>query len=290
MFRYWDGHQWSPTVSSSPQGTPQTPRGGKGFDPTRPITTGRTQPDPTSGTDTEFVAVSPTRARLGWIAGIAAAVAMVVLIAWGVQGAADRVFGGGSDLPGVGAKRDPCPRQTAYPSPGAPLSTNGRVKGGKLSYPMLPGPWSDPKLETRVPFGADAHTQTITIEKYSAYNEWVASVLVAQLQAGDGFYTPQQGSEIVTKCVIGSFYGDTAVQRKDLVNQATTVDGHPAWTVESHLSFNIRGLKTKGELLIVTIVQTGDGEASLFYASIPDTARQWELPARQAMADLRVEG
>ncbi len=69
-----------------------------------------------------------------------------------------------------------------------------------------------------------------------------------------------------------------------------TVDGRDAWLIESHLCFDVPGIRTKGELLIVSVVDTGDGEAGLFYASIPDTSPELVAPARKALADLRVEG
>ena len=40
--------------------------------------------------------------------------------------------------------------------------------------------------------------------------------------------------------------------------------------MESQLTFDIAGLKTKGELLIVAIVSAGN-RSGLYYASIPDT-------------------
>ena len=72
------------------------------------------------------------------------------------------------------------------------------------------------------------------------------------------------------KCILGKFYGDNPVTSDVKVNQATTIDGHDGWLVESQLSFDIQGLQTKGELLIVAIVSAGD-RSGLYYASIPDT-------------------
>jgi hypothetical protein len=40
--------------------------------------------------------------------------------------------------------------------------------------------------------------------------------------------------------------------------------------------------------MIIVVVDTGDGEAGLFYASIPDTSPQFLEPARQALASLKV--
>jgi hypothetical protein len=48
------------------------------------------------------------------------------------------------------------------------------------------------------------------------------------------------------------------------------------------------GLDAKGELAIVLIVATSAESSSIFYASVPDNAKQYEAPARDAMAKLRV--
>jgi len=49
-------------------------------------------------------------------------------------------------------------------------------------------------------------------------------------------------------------------------------------------------IRAKSELLIVVIVDTGDGAAGLFYASIPENAPQFVQPARDALAALKVDG
>lgn len=140
-----------------------------------------------------------------------------------------------------------------------------------------------------MPFGSDIMEQSVTVE--SAYNgkaSWVASVLVGELQAGDGFFTPEEGSKIVVKCILGRFYGDNPVQSKITRNEEASIDGHDAWIVESQLSFDIKGLKTKGELLIVAIVSS-DTRSGLYYASIPDTSPELVKPARAVLADLKVD-
>ena len=71
---------------------------------------------------------------------------------------------------------------------------------------------------------------------------------MAELQAGDGFFTPEQGAQIVVKCILGAFYGNNPVNSNVKVNEKTTIDGHDAWLVESQLTFDIPGLEAKGEL------------------------------------------
>jgi hypothetical protein len=119
---------------------------------------------------------------------------------------------------------------------------------------------------------------------------WVSSVLIARLLAGDGFFGPEQGAKVVANCVVGTFYGDAAVQRQDQRSEAMTVDGHQAWIIESHLTFDIPEIKTKGETMIIVVVNTSSDEAGLFYASIPDTSPQFLAPSRRALAELKVAG
>jgi hypothetical protein len=109
------------------------------------------------------------------------------------------------------------------------------------------------------------------------------------LQAGDGFFTPEQGSQIVVKCILGAFYGNNPVDSNVKVNEKTTIDGHEAWLVESQLTFDIPGLTAKGEYLIVAIVSAGN-RSGLYYATIPDTQRELLEPARDALANLQVDG
>lgn len=274
MFRYWDGAAWSAALSQTPTAPPPGTGIGHPNAPTPPPAT-------------------PGRSGSGrgwWIAGGAIAVVLIVVVAFVVRSVGGQIGDPGA-LPSGNSTRPICPDRDLQT--GNQTGTrDGRVYGGKLSYPTLPAPWSAPHPETRVPFGRDAWTQEILVDQYISggqTNGWVAAVLVAELNAGDGFFSPKEGSEIVVTCIVGAFYGDAKVKRDDRVNRATTVDGHAAWLVESHLTFDIRGLRTKGELAIVLIVETPGQTSSIYYASIPDTSPQYEAPARQAMANLRVD-
>jgi hypothetical protein len=44
---------------------------------------------------------------------------------------------------------------------------------------------------------------------------------------------PEQGADLVVKCILGVFYGNAVVERDDVKHQATKVDGHAAWLIES---------------------------------------------------------
>ena len=203
-----------------------------------------------------------------------------------------RLPGGGDDPVPSNPTADVCPKRRVVPDTATPQPfPPGRVQGGKLSYPLLGTPWEAVQEETRVPFGRDAFGQQVMLhENYNKKGDsWVASLLVAELVAGDGFFSPQQGSEIVTRCVLGQFYADTPIERRDVVSQATTVDGKDAWLTEMHLSFKIPNLPETGETAIIVIVATSDESSSLYYASIPDSRPELLATARQVQAQLRVE-
>ena len=233
------------------------------------------------------------RSGIGWWVG--AGVLLLVLVVVAVFAIRAATSGGGATAGGDTsgqASTEACPPQRSdSPSPSAP-STDGRVHGGPVSYPLLPSPWLAPTGENRVPFGVNVLSQNVLVEQNydGAGSDWVASVTIGELQAGDGFFTPQQGSQIVVKCILGAFYGKNQVNSDVIVDKATTIDGHDAWIVESKLTFDITGLQTKGERLIVAIVQASDASSGLYYASIPDTTPQLLQPARDALANLKVDG
>ncbi|WP_197430250.1 DUF2510 domain-containing protein [Auraticoccus cholistanensis] len=306
MFRYWDGSAWSAALSPTPQAAPPS----QGLVPR--ATTPGTQPlgrlgqqGPAGGgpgghghagyaSYGQHHPVPPARTRSskGWIAVLAVVgVVVAVLIGLAVRAVSDVAGGGSGQRPNGQPTQQVCPEEQPATAEPTPPPADGRVHGGALSFPMLPPPWEAPHPDNRVPFGRDVQVQTAFVEDFeSEGSSWVASVLVGELIAGDGFFTPEQGAEIVVRCVVGVFYGpNTEVTRDDRVSRATTVDGKDAWLVESHLTFDIPDLETKGETLILMIVATGEATASLFYASIPDTSPQFMQPARDAMENLRVE-
>ena len=273
MYRYWTGSSWSAAITNNPAQASPASGLGQPQQPTRP----------------PMVPVTPQRRPVGWwLGGIALVVAIAVALWFALQWLGGALGINGTN-PGSNPTLNPCPSAVASGSPIA-HPNDGRVHGGMLSYPRLGSPWSAPQMEDRVPFGRDVWTQNVMVQEgYDGPgHNWVASVLVGELVAGDGFFSPQQGSEIVVKCIVGVFYGDAQVGREDRVSKAMTVGGKDAWLVETHLTFDIPNLETKGELAIILIVATSAESSSIYYASIPDTVPQLVAPARQAMAELKV--
>jgi hypothetical protein len=320
LFRYWDGKAWSAATSPNPSAPPPTQglvgagtpsqgeqqygqarqaaygqsgqQYGQGAQAGQPMY-GQSAYDPSYGTAyANYQELENKKSPVGWwIAGGVLVIVIVVVAVLAIRA----VTGGQIGTPGVPSgqpSQDVCPAEnTASPQPTASHPADGRVHGGPVSYPMLSAPWGAPQGESRVPFGSDVQSQVVGVEQdYDGQgSNWVASVLVGELQAGDGFFTPEQGSQIVVKCILGKFYGNNPVKSDVKVNEKTTIDGHDAWLVESQLSFDIPGLETKGELLIVAIVSAGN-RSGLYYASIPDTVPELVQPARDALKNLTVDG
>jgi hypothetical protein len=320
LFRYWDGKAWSAATSPNPSAPPptqglvgaatpshgeqqygqagQTAYGqsgqqyGQGAQAGQP-TYGQSPYDPSYvSAYANYQELEKKKSPVGWwIAGGVLVIVIVVVAVLAIRAVTGGQLGT-TGAPSGQASQDVCPAEnTASPQPTASHPADGRVHGGPVSYPMLSAPWGAPQGESRVPFGSDVQSQVVGVEQdYDGQgSNWVASVLVGELQAGDGFFTPEQGSQIVVKCILGKFYGNNPVESNVKVNEKTTIDGHDAWLVESQLSFDIPGLETKGELLIVAIVSAGN-RSGLYYASIPDTVPELVQPARDALKNLKVDG
>ena len=291
LYRYWDGKAWSAATSPHPNGVPPS-QGlvGAPSKPSQPF--GQLGSSAYGGTPAyaNYQQVQQKKSPVGWWIVGAVLVMVIVVVAVIAIRAVTNGNGGIIGSPGGQPSQDVCPAEKSETPESSPAPADGRVHGGPLSFPMLGSPWDPPNIDNRVPFGSDVHKQEYTVESnYQPGQSWVASVLVGELQAGDGFFTPEQGSQIVVKCILGRFYGNNPVKSDVKVNERTTVEGHDAWIVESQLSFDIAGLRTKGELLIVVIV-AADTRSGIYYASIPDTVSELVKPARQALKDLRVDG
>jgi hypothetical protein len=318
LFRYWDGKAWSAATSPNPSAPPPSPglvgggtaqQGGPpngetgqpthaqteqaGYGQGAPAAFGQSTYDPTyGGAYANYQELQKKKTPVGWwIAGAALVIVIIVVAVLAIRA----VTGGDTGTSGgpvTQPSQDACPPQsTATPEAPASHPADGRVHGGPVSYPQLGSPWSPPQGETRVPFGSDVLSQLVPVEtNYDGQGgDWVAQVTVGELQAGDGFFTPEQGSQIVVKCILGTFYGDNPVNSNVKVNEKVTIDDHDGWLVESQLTFDIEGLETKGELLIVAIVSAGN-RSGLYYASIPDTTPELVQPARDALKQLQVDG
>jgi hypothetical protein len=303
LFRYWDGKAWTAAISPDPSAPPPSQGLVGGGTPEQAGQARGQVGQPTHGPSpygqdygnayANYQELKKKKSPIGWwIGGAALVIVIIVLAVIAIRAVIGGDTGTTNSGPVTQPSQDACPPQTtASPAPGPTPPADGRVHGGPVSYPQLGSPWGPPQGESRVPFGNDVRTQMVMDQQnYDGQgNNWVAQILVGELHAGDGFFTPEQGAQIVVKCILGAFYGDNPVNSNVKVNEPTTIDGHEAWLVESQLTFDIVGLEAKGELIIVAIVSAGN-RSGLYYATIPDTLPELVQPARDALQQLQVDG
>jgi len=266
-YRFWDGQRWSTVVGTDPN-APAPPSG-------------------EAARSRDILQLGPTRrsgSRL-WLVGLLALILVVAVVVVLVV----RSQSGGLELtdprPTGQSTRELCPLPQRESSPAPP---GDRVVSGQLSYPRLGAPFTPPTYDGRVPYGRNIRSQVAQVEaRPDGSLLWVAQILIAQLNAGDGFYEVEQGANIVADCIAGLFYADVQVERTDRRNEALRVDGQRGWIVEAHLTFDVEDIKTKGETMIIVVVETDEG-AGLFYGSLPDTSPEFNQMIRQSLADLRV--
>jgi hypothetical protein len=279
-FRFWDGRVWSAATTADPRTPPPVPS-----PPVPPVGSGPVAHAPEAPT-------TRRRSAVPWLIGaVALAVVLVVVAALVLSNLVGPITAGPGPGPNPSTSSDVCPDAVLETATPPPAQTGDRVRSGALSYARLPTPFGPPTWDSRVPFGRDVQSQDATVEQDEQGEQtWVAAVLVARLLAGDGFFGPEQGATVVAECVTGRFYGNADVDRIDERNQATTVDGRSAWLIEAHLTFSLPDIETKGETMIIVVVETVTGEAGLFYASVPDTSPQFMPAARAAQSTLEVDG
>lgn len=308
LYRWWTGSAWSEAVTPYPQGTPPPSTPGRppasgspaGAQPSGYGSSAQDgQPTAGAGVPGSYEPyTAPAQKRRGalawWLVAGAAVLAVVVVIAFVVRGMSGGSIPGLPEFPGsnptAGYSPDICPPasdQTTEPS--TPPET-GWISSGKLAFPQMGGEWQT-QYDNRVPWGSLAMEQIVLVQ--SAYDgasghDWVASALVSDLFVGDGFASTKVAAETVLKCVLGIYYADNTVTQTLISSAQHDVDGHNGWLIETQLGFDIPGLETKGERVLLLVVQTGTDSYGLFYASVPDTRSDLLPDVRQAMADLKV--
>jgi hypothetical protein len=285
QYRYWSGEAWSEALSPTPYAPPPVTAAGD-------YTTtaySRLQSTPStvplggtfgaSATQNPYLTgqVPPAKKKRP-VAPLVTVIAIVVVLGVVAAILVPRLLGGSS----TGGETTPPiidqPTEMTCPEVGTESGdtyahpNDGWVHGGRLAYPeLISSGWSQPQSDNRVPFGRDVMEQSYLLHyNYSGNgSSWVASVLVAELYAGDGFFSPQEGAEIVTRCVLGTFYDDAVVTRNDTRNESYSIDGTDGWIIETTLSFNIPDLPSTSEDVTIIVAATSDMTSSLFYSSVP---------------------
>lgn len=270
--RWWDGQCWTAATRPAWTGPPAPAGAARPTGPAAPRHPG---------------APPPRRGNGGLWAIIAlVVVTAVVIVAVVVIPRAWRAVSQPAD-PSAPPSTEVCPIPPTWESPSsAPVS--GRVVSGRISVIDLDPPWKPAAPEDRVAYGHGFLRQMIEVDDDPP---WATSVNVGTIVAGDGFAGPEDGVHAILDCMLAGLYNSIHVTRHDLVDKAITVDGHPAWRLETDLTFEVDGLDFTHERFIIILVDLGDGSYGAFEADIPDTelALAHEPDVRRAEQSIRID-
>jgi len=292
QFRYWDGTSWSARTSPTETAAGPSP----GTDPGR-----------------------PRRSRSGPAAtiGLVSLLIVVVLVTLFVLRPWDRglEITGDPPTPTVsawddGASPTPTPtftRRTA-PSPsdqpsgsdtshgtvacphGDPAAraahpSDGRIHGGGLSFAAIPG-WATGDQAAGMSFAYDVDTQ-----EFHLGADWFALSAVGALRTSDGFSTPKQAADAITRCAASSYWYADLTRTDPVHSRAVRIDGHQGWSQRTRVFVDRADLpQIKGDQLEVTVVDVGEPDYLAVYlgqATIDDAYTTNAMQA--AVASLQVD-
>lgn len=256
-YRFWDGRSWSSATTDDPRTAPP-------------------------GTGAWRAADPPRRDRRGMI--IFAAV-LLLLIITGIAGVIAGRTGSqaGPPEPSISAWDDssptalpssPTPSPSPAPSPSRPNPTpsrpggpvacpagdpsggpdhpaDGRVRGGRLSFPTVAG-YDPPRPRPRLSWFYDTSAQLQVTEP-----GWASSFTVGEVRRAGRFAAPRQAAGHTLQCMItGDGFAGFA-GRKDLRNEAVTIDGRPAWMIMAEVRVDRDDISVEGDRVVVIFVDDG---------------------------------
>lgn len=160
---------------------------------------------------------------------------------------------------------------------------DGRVHGGGLSFPRLPG-WEDDVQTSGVSWAYDVGSQSKRLEP-----RWFSLVAVGELRRSDGFTAPRQAAESVVQCVASSSFYSHFESAKDLKAEAAKIDGHDAWWIRTEIRIDDPNVEADGDTVDVIVVDTGNPDTfGMFLGGVTIGDRDLLATLDSTVAGLRV--
>lgn len=135
-----------------------------------------------------------------------------------------------------------------------PGTAPATITGGGLTIPVPSGYTVDVRLSTPHSF-ADG----VLVAYKSVEENWITEFAVGGLPRANGFDDLADAAEIIMKCLTTNdeIYEGFS-ERKDLTNEAITVDGKPAHRITSEIKVDNPEVVAEGDVTSVIVVDTGD--------------------------------
>ncbi len=184
----------------------------------------------------------------------------------------------------------PCPpvdRSASTSSP--PPVESGRVKVGRVSYPVAPAPYSPPSGTVYMAFASHSAGQSAVVEQATNSSiGWNSVVALARLSSVDGAWGAQQAAEVIGQCSLSMTWLGIDYHPRPRRDEPITVDGHPGWIRVTDLSFAVPGIRATREVQTVVTLDAG-GETYAYLSYLPDTADQLKASLDATREGLRVD-
>ena len=240
LYRYWNGVSWSAETTTDPKHAPT---------PGAPV---------------------KKKSNTGFLIALAAILLATALIIWLILSSIGRGGGGGgtvepdwnSSKPTVTAWDEtstPTPPPTGGLLVDCPVTlvksttrqlNDGYIRGGGLKYEKVNG-WTVQPLYLQ--WVSDFAGQVKSI-----YPTWMSNVGVGALNNKDGFTDLRVSATQTLDCFASSGYYLDFIGRENLIDEATTVDGRPAWRIRANVFVHNPDLpQVKGDVVDIIVVDLG---------------------------------
>lgn len=277
-YRYWDGNRWSDEMTDDPAQPPPVPGG---------------RPHPTTA-----------RRNPGAAIGIAALVLVIVVVSAVMIIRRNDAAGLVDPTPPTSTMTgwddsSPLPTAEGSPSPsgrgdwqtcpdGDPAATalhpqDGRVHGGRLSMPRIDG-YSDPAPQYMLSWMYDTSGMEQTTEP-----GWISLFAVGEIHRMSDFGSARRAARSSMQCAIDTSWYLHVTGRKDIRDEAITIDGNPGWILSTEVRVDDPDVATAGDRLTFVVVDDGRPDAlSVWCGMVPlDDPERLALHDR-ILADLQI--
>jgi len=138
----------------------------------------------------------------------------------------------------------------------------GWLSASKLSVRMATSAgWTDALVDIPSAYGVQGEQKMI-------YANWVSLISVGLLAKDEGFTDPKMAASRIMDCLSRSSYYVAYTGRKDISNQAVTINGHPGRYLRTNVLVSLTGQPTiKGDVVDVVVVDLGDNTFGVFMST-----------------------
>ena len=158
---------------------------------------------------------------------------------------------------------------------------DGRYTGGGLSFPEIPG------YQNSYGWGLDWASDRAG-QRNSVTPTWVSIAVVGEIDRSD-FPTPQSATNQLMQCLSSSTYFQNFSGRKDLQNEAITIDGRSGRKLVSEIRVAGRADGVQGDVVTLIVLDVGhEGKYAVFCGMAPIGDAERNQYVNSAMDGLQV--